>query len=148
MTTQELLIVTKVTNGTGKTGTNFKTVEFTNAMIVGGRTVKSNKTSSRNLFDDRQITLADGTVKDVKADPLYKNITVGDLVIGKMKTFETTTFQIEGRDVNRRTFVIFEGEDAVKYANSQLKGNNASVVVEGIVVSSDAEMAFASPITA
>jgi len=96
-------------------------------MLPNGLEVFSNqKEKTRTLF------AANG---EIKADPLYDDIVagkvkIGALVEGSIYTFSTTQYQPEGftNPVNSYSCVIFKGEDAVKYANRQLKQNYASVM--------------------
>lgn len=144
MNNQNVLTVNKITNNVSeKTGANFKTVEFTGMSFLGGRPVKSNLSGTRNIWDARTITLSDGTKQDVKADPLFHDLKVGDLVAGKILRVDTTDYQIGDRTVNSWKGIVFEGEDGIKYANSQLKANNAKVLIDGVEMNSDVEVAEA-----
>lgn len=123
---QTFLKVTAIQNQVANNGRNFQKVTFNEVQFANGMTIKTTKSRTRNLWAEGQT--ADG--KTVKADNLYNQLQVGELVAGSIETFNTTTFQIDGRDVNKTTQVVFEGEDAVRYTNSQLRQNGAVVVDE------------------
>lgn len=123
---QTFLKVTAIQNQVASNGRNFQKVTFNEVQFTNGMTIKTTKSRTRNLWAEGQT--ADG--KPVKADNLYNQLQVGELVAGSIETFNTTTFQIDGRDVNKTTQVVFEGEDAVRYTNSQLRQNGAVVVDE------------------
>lgn len=123
---QTFLKVTAIQNQVASNGRNFQKVTFNEVQFANGATIKTNKSRTRNLW-------AEGKTKNgevIKADNLYNQLQVGELVAGSIETFTTTTFQIDGRDVNKTTQVVFEGEDAVRYTNSQLRQNGAVVVDE------------------
>jgi len=145
MATQNVLTVNRITNNVSeKTGANFKTVEFTGMSFLGGKPVKSNLSGTRNIWDKRTITLQDGTTQELKADPLFNDLKVGDLVAGKIVRVDTSDYQIGDRTVNSWKGIVFEGEDAIKYANSQLKSNNAKVLIEGVEINSEADLVFSN----
>lgn len=144
MNNQNVLTVNNIVeNVSEKTGAKFKTVEFTAATFMGGKAVKSNLSSTRNIWDAREITLGDGSIQKLKADPLFNDLKKGDLVAGRIIRFDTTEYAIGDRTVNSWKGVVFDGEDAVKYANSQLKSKEATVVIDDIVVTNDMEAANA-----
>jgi len=73
----------------------------------------------------------------------------GDLVAGKIIRVDTSDYTIGDRTVNSWKGIVFEGEDAIKYANSQLKSNNAKVLIDGVEIETEADLAFSnSPILA
>lgn len=142
--TQALTVIKITNNKSKKTGADFKTVEFTAMSFLGGKPVKSNLSGTRNIWDKRTITLQDGTTQEVKADPLFNGLAVGDLVSGRIVKVDTTDYDVNGRTVNSWKGVVFEGEDAIKYANSQLKANNAKVQLDGLEVESEADLVFSN----
>lgn len=129
---ENLLKVTQVSEvKTASNGREYKTVRFVSLpkmIMMGGRQVeiKSNqKEASRNLWAD--LENPDGTVN--KGDSLYRDIAVNDIVEGNIVSVNTSDYTIGERTVNSWTGVVFSNEDTIKYANSQLKSNNAQVVV-------------------
>jgi hypothetical protein len=138
----ELIRVTHVSEvKTASNERNYKTVRFVSlpkTITVGGKTVevKSNqKEASRNIWADMENP--DGTIN--KGDSLYRDIAVGDVIEGKITSVNTSDYTIGERTVNSWTGVIFSNEDEVKYINSQLKSNNANVVVAADTTISRAE---------
>lgn len=120
------LKVTAIQNSKATNGRAFQKVTFQEVQYIGNMAVVTAKVRTRNLWAEGQT--ADG--KPVKADALFNQLQVGQLVAGSIETFNTTTFEIDGRSVNKTTQVVFDGEDAVRYANSQLRQNGAVVVDE------------------
>ena len=148
MQPQSILKVTNVSEGQSeKHGFKFKTVSFSEEMILSnGVRIKSNNTGIRNLFPDREMEI-DGVVTKFKGDALFNDIKQGDLVSGKIVRLNTSSYTIGERTVNSWKGVVFSEEDAVKYANSQLKANNAVVITaDGTQVNTEAELAFAEPV--
>ena len=147
---QNILTVNKITEKVSeKTNSKFLTVEFTSATFMNGKIIKSNLTGTRNVWDEREITLEDGTKQTIKADAIFKGLKEGDLVAGKIIRVDTSDYTIGDRVVNSWKGIIFEGEDAIKYANSQLKSNNAKVLIDGVEIETEADLAFSnSPILA
>lgn len=144
---QSILEVASITEGQSTNhGFKFKTVTFTETKVFGNKQIKTNKSAVRNLFPEREIEV-NGVLTKFKADVLYNDIKKGDLVSGAIHRFNTSSYDIAGRTVNSWTGIVFEGEDAVKFANSQLKSNNACVITaDGTEVNSAAELAFAEPV--
>lgn len=113
-------------------GREFKTAEFIEIVHMDGMgEVKTNKAASRrNLWND----FSDAEGRTFTADPLFKTGQLGDIVMGSIETFRTTPYHVYrpdgsvGPEANKRTLVIFEGEDAISYANTQLRRSAASVV--------------------
>ena len=147
LSNQSILEVASINEGTSQThGFKFKTVTFTETKVLGNKQIKTNKSAVRNLFPEREIEV-NGVLTKFKADVLYNDIKKGDLVSGSIHRFNTTSYDIGTRTVNSWTGIVFEGEDAVKIANQNLKSNNAVVITsDGTEVSSEAELAFAEPV--
>jgi hypothetical protein len=109
----------------------YKTVRFVSMpkmITIGNKQVevKSNqKEASRNIWAD--LENPDGTIN--KGDSLYNTIAVNDYVEGTIVSVNTSPYSIGERTVNSWTGVVFSNEDTIKYVNSQLKSNNAEVVV-------------------
>ena len=129
---ENLVRVTQVSEvKTATNDRNYKTVRFVSLpkmITIGGKQVevKSNqKEASRNIWAD--LENPDGTIN--KGDSLYNNIAVGDIVEGNIVSVNTSPYTIGERTVSSWTGVVFSNEDTIKYANSQLKSNNAEVVI-------------------
>lgn len=119
---QSFLKVTDVQNKADKNGRPFQTVTFSEIKFLpNGQEILTGKTRTRNLWS---------TTPEVKGDTLYGQLTKGSLVEGSIETFNTTTFVVNERDVNKTTLVVFSFENPVSYANQQLKRNGAVVVDE------------------
>lgn len=84
------------------------------------------KQATRNLWSER--TTKDGKI--MKADVFYGNIAVGQLVAGEIQTFNTTPYDVNGREVTSRKTLVFEGENGVNICNSELSSNYACAVDE------------------
>lgn len=129
---ENLVKVTQVSEvKTASNDRNYKTVRFVSMpkmITIGGKQVevKSNqKEASRNIWAD--LENPDGTIN--KGDSLYNNIAVGDYIEGNIVSVNTSPYTIGERQVTSWTGVVFSNEDTTKYVNSQLKSNNAEVVV-------------------
>lgn len=118
---QTFLKVTAVVNKTDKNGRPFQTVTFSEIQYDNGEKFLTAKSRTRNLWS---------TTPDIKGDALFGQVQVGTMVAGSIQSFDTTVFNVDGRDVNKTTVVVFDGENPVTYANSQLKRNGACVVDE------------------
>lgn len=118
---QNFLEVTAINNRADKNGRPYQQVTFSQVNYFGERKIKTGNVRTRNLWS---------TTPGVKGDNLYGQLVVGDLVAGSIQSFNTTTFVVNEREVNKTTLVVFDFEDGVKYANSQLKQNGACVVDE------------------
>ena len=95
-----------------------------------GQEIYSNMEQSRNVFGESKIN-------DIisKAETCFSLVQEGVLKIGanfqgNIIKFKTTPYRIQDNEVTSATFVVFDGEDPEKYANSQLKRNKAVVVRE------------------
>lgn len=107
---------------TDKNGRKFQKVTFTEVnYLPNGTEVLTGKSRVRNLFD---------STSDQKGDSLYGQLQVGSMVAGSIQSFNTTTFTVNDRKVNKTTVVVFDFENPITYANSQLKRNGACVVDE------------------
>jgi hypothetical protein len=105
-----------------KNGRKFQKVTFAEVQyLLNGQEILTSKFRTRNLFD---------STPDQKGDALYGQLQVGNMVAGSIQSFNTTTFTVNDRQVNKTTVVVFDGESPVSYANSQLKRNGACVVNE------------------
>ena len=120
------LLVNAIENLEASNGRKFQKVTFQLLKFRGDKQIKTTQVRSRNLWDT--VEIQDGRV--IKADPLFNQLFVGDEVDGTISTFNTTSYKIDGRQVNQWSGVVFEGENPVTIANSQLKNNNAVVVDE------------------
>lgn len=119
---QTFLKVTSVQNKSDKNGRPFQTVTFSEVgYLPNGQEILTGKSRTRNLWS---------TTPEVKGDNLYGQVQVGSMVAGSIQSFNTTTFTVNDREVNKTTVVVFDFENPVSYANSQLKRNNACVVDE------------------
>jgi hypothetical protein len=120
------LIVNAIENCEASNGRKFQKVTFQLLKFRGDKQIKTTQIRSRNLWDT--VELEDGRV--IKADAHFNNLFVGDEVDGTIETFNTTPYKIDGRQVNQWSGVIFEGENPITVANTQLRNNNAVVVDE------------------
>lgn len=119
---QTFLKVTNIQTRSDKNGRAFQQVTFTEVgYLPNGQEILTGKSRSRNLWS---------STEEIKGDTLYGQLQVGSFVQGSIQTFNTTTFEIDGREVNKTTVVVFDFESPVSYANAQLKRNNACVVDE------------------
>lgn len=119
---QTFLKVTSVVNKSDKNSRPFQTVIFSEVgFLPNNQEVLTGKSRTRNLWS---------TTPEVKGDSLYGQVQVGTMVAGSIQSFNTTTFTVNDREVNKTTVVVFDFENPVTYANSQLKRNNACVVDE------------------
>jgi hypothetical protein len=131
---------------TAKNNRPYKVVvfkELDRTIKLNGRdvTVKSNNNNrTRNIWGEGHTE--DGVL--IKADALFSNIAVNDIVEGSFHTFQTTPYIIGDREVTQYSCVVFSNEDATTYANRNLKQNNATVAnTEAISLApADAERAF------
>ena len=117
-----MLKVTSINNRTDKNGRAFQVVNFTEVTFMGEREVFTGASRTRNLWS---------AVEGNRGDFLYGNLEVGSYVEGAIHSFETTPYEIDGREVNKTTVVVFSSENSVTVANNQLRNNNASVLVNG-----------------
>jgi hypothetical protein len=108
---------------------SFKEMEKT--IVLNGRNVNV-KTNSPNRT---RLLWGEGVTEDsilIKADALYNDIKVGDVVEGSFHTLPTTEYTIgigeSARVVSSYSCVVFGNEDVVSYANRQLKSNDANVI--------------------
>ena len=118
---QTFLKVTSVQNKSDKNNRPFQTVTFSEIQYDNGEKFLTAKSRTRNLWS---------TTPEIKGDALFGQVQVGTMVAGSIQSFNTTVFNVDGRDVNKTTVVVFDGENPVTYANSQLKRNSACVVDE------------------
>jgi hypothetical protein len=86
--------------------------------------LSNNNNRTRNVWGEGHTE--DGVL--IKADALFSTITPGALVEGSFHTFTTTPYTINDREVTQYSCVVFSNEDAVSYANRNLKSNNATVI--------------------
>ncbi len=114
-------------------GRNYKTLTFVPCEYkkVDGHTkrVKSNdQPRVRNVWE----AFNDPDSGYFPADGLYAHVKVGDLVYGKIYTFDTEAYEIEpGKKVNKATFVVFSNEDPNEYAANEMRNRGVGIVVEG-----------------
>lgn len=104
------------------------TVQEFKLVPVGNKTLEiaTVKTATRNLWSERDKK--DGT--KMKGDTFYGSIAVGDYVAGEIQTFNTTPYDVNGREVTSRKTLVFEGENGVNICNSELSSNYACAVDE------------------
>jgi len=129
---QNVLKVTKIeaakdaSNGNGKYQTI--TVQEFKLVPVGNKTLEiaTVKQATRNLWSERDKK--DGS--KMKGDTFFNTLAVGDYVAGEITAFNTTPYNIDGKDVTSRKVLVFEGENGVNVANSELSSNFACVVDE------------------
>ena len=118
--------IKNATTGNGKYQTitvqQFKLVE------IGGVTkeMATANVATRNLWSER--TTKDGTIK---ADIFFGTLAKGDVVLGEIIKFDTSTYDVSGKAVNSTKVMVFEGENPIFVANSSLSSKNACVVVDG-----------------
>ena len=118
---QSFLKVTNIEPKADKNGRHFQTVTFSEIKYLGNQEVLTGKVRVRNLWS---------STPEIKGDTLYNQLTKGSLVEGSIQEFNTTTFTVNDRAVNKTTLVVFSFENPVSYANQQLKRNGAVVVDE------------------
>ena len=119
---QSFIKVPNIQTKSDKNGRAFQTVTFNEVgFLPNGQEIQTGKTRTRNLWS---------TTETNKGDTLYGQLQVGSMVAGSIQAFNTTTYEVDGREVNKTTLVVFDFENPVSYANSQLKRNNACVVDE------------------
>lgn len=119
---QSFLKVTNIEPKADKNGRPFQTVTFSEIKYLpNGQEILTGKVRVRNLWS---------TTDEIKGDTLYNQLAKGSLVEGSIQEFNTTTFTVNDRAVNKTTLVIFSFENPVSYANQQLKRNGAVVVDE------------------
>lgn len=121
-----LLSVVSIENAVASNGRNFNKVGFTPLVEINGKKVISRTVRYRNIWD----ASVDGSIK---ADGFYGKLKVGDVVQGKIVTVDTTTYEINNRQVNAWTGIVFDDEKEINYINSQLKQNEAVVVIDGVL---------------
>ena len=121
--------IKNATTGNGKYQTitvqQFKLVE------INGLTkeMATANVATRNLWSER--TTKDGST--IKADIFFGTLSKGDIVLGEIAKFDTSTYDVSGRAVNSTKVMVFEGENPVNVANSTLSSKNACVVVDGVL---------------
>ena len=121
---QSLLTVTNIENLEAANGRKFQKVTFAeNKFLPNGTAVKTRNVRMRNVW-------AESVDGQVKADSYYNNLRIGDIVEGTVVRFNTTPYTVGERTVTEWTGVVFSDENPTRYANSQLKANNACVVDE------------------
>lgn len=119
---QSFLKVTNIEPKADKNGRSFQTVTFSEIKYLpNGQEILTGKVRVRNLWS---------TTDEIKGDTLYNQLNKGSLVEGSIQEFNTTTFTVNDRAVNKTTLVVFSFENPVSYANQQLKRNGAVVVDE------------------
>ena len=104
-----------------KNGRPFQVITFTEVGFLNNQEILTGKSRTRNLWS---------TTPDQKGDNLYNQLQVGSMVAGSIQSFNTTPFSVNDRTVSKTTVVVFDFENPVSYANSQLKRNGACVVNE------------------
>jgi hypothetical protein len=115
---------------TAKNGAIYKEVAFkelNKSMKIGGKDVEilsNNNIRKRNIWGEGHTE--DGVL--IKADALFATIAPGALVEGSFHTFATTPYTISDREVTQYSCVVFSNENAVSYANRNLRKKNANVV--------------------
>ena len=132
---QRMLRVASVntTQETAKNGAPYIKMSFVPFNLREGVSIYSNqKERTRTIFGPHK----DGDV-EFKADGLWSDainghIKPGAIVEGEVLSFDTTPYKIGDRDCNKTTVVVFAGEDPIKVANSQLRGE-ASVIIGDVV---------------
>lgn len=86
------------------------------------------KSVTMNLWTAQKRT--DGSMS--KGHPFYDVIAEGMELVGEIKSFTTTPYDIETNGIKREarslTVAVFEGEDGIDVANQQLSQRNACVV--------------------
>lgn len=135
---------------TAKNSRQYQVVQFkelNKETIIGGKTVsiKSNSNvRTRNIWGPGVTT--DGV--EIKQDVLFNDLKAGDVVEGAFHTLSTTDYTIgmgeSARTVNTYSCVVFSNENAITYANRQLKQNEATVInTEAVsLVPQEGEKAF------
>jgi len=105
------------------------TVQEVKYLSVGKETkeIKTVKQATRNIWSERERK--DGSGK-VKGDSFFQQLSVGDIVAGEIIQFNTTPYEIDGRTVTTRKVLVFEGENGINVANSELSSNFSCVVDE------------------
>jgi hypothetical protein len=110
-----------------KNGGHYRSVWFRQYdMLETGALIPSNLEKMRNVFSKSD---------DSKGDPLYDmiqdgSVKQGGFFSGDIMKFNTTPYELNGREVQVTTLVIFSNEDAYTVADRSLKDNYASVVTE------------------
>jgi hypothetical protein len=125
----DILIVKKIENlqDSSDQSVNFKKVTFQVQKFFNGVRLKSNQPlRTRNLWAERK--LENGNV--IKADPLFSDIEVGDMVEGRVDTLTTTDYTLNGRTVNSITTVSFDNENPLTVALRSLKQHPGVGVVD------------------
>lgn len=102
--------------------------------FMGREVISSGKDRTRILWDKTELEGG----KTIPATPLFLSyqkgeLKVGDIVTGQIVTFDTTPYNLGGKDITTFTTVVFEGENPVTVANNQLKQQKASTVVDSAV---------------
>lgn len=120
------------------TGREFKQMEFAEVQYIDGigHILTNKQNRKRNVWNEFTDNREGMNGAQFAADPLFASGKVNDLVAGEILTVKTTPFTItfpdgsKGREGNKLTGVIFEGEVGIDVFNRQLKRNNACVVTE------------------
>lgn len=89
---------------------------------------------TRVLWSERQKKDGKGVVK---GDLFFNSLNAGDPISGEVVKFNTTPYEIDGKTVTSFSTVVFEGENALNVANSQLSSHNACVIDEFGVATRD-----------
>lgn len=102
--------------------------------FMGKEVISSGKDRTRVLWDKTELEGG----KTIPATPLFLSylkgeLKVGDIITGQIVTFDTTPYNLGGKDITSFTTVVFEGENPITVANNQLKQQKASTVVDGAV---------------
>lgn len=115
----------KDTKNNGK----FRSVWFLDLEEKGNSFIPTNTMKMRNIFSKN-----DNTKGDVLWDLIESgNVKTNDFFSGSIIKYNTTPYSIGDNLVTSLTLVVFKGEDGEKLADSQLKANLASIVVDGAV---------------
>ena len=105
----------------------FKKVTFQVQKFFNGKQLKSNQPlRTRNLWAERKLD--DGSV--IKADPLFEDIEIGDMVEGRVDTLNTTAYTLNGREVNTITTVSFDNESPLTVALRSLKQHVGTGIID------------------
>ncbi len=123
---QTFLKVLEVKSGNGKTsGRAYQDITLKQFSMLGNQEVVSRLIRDRRVWDEGHTQ--DGKV--IAADAYFNTLTKGQIVEGRIETFDTTTYVVNERPVNKITCVIFSDEgNGINYVNNQLKLQGACVV--------------------